>query len=426
MTTVTHPSPPQSATPETVEVGPILVALGGANDAGVLRTAEFFQSTAVGGMLAVSVIKPTPPYLAGDYPTLISPQFDQERVSDRHAELKREISNVPGNANWETRVTVGDPAYEIAGIASVRHSPLIIMGVGRHHGIDRWPGMETAARTIRRAPCAVLAVTETAEPPFREAVVATDFSTASIRAAMAVIPLLANTGVLNLVHVWEPSMVDDERVQAMNAAYRVALPGKFERLRELLCAPTGITIKHQAREGKVAEHILTFADAHHADVVVAGRHGLNAIERLLVGSVTTTLLRASTCSVLIAPEPSITQRDGIIRRMSGTPETRARLEWAAAMDNFSRRNMGRRTIVEIDETELGAQILESGFLLQGAVYDHRDERIELMLGDGATRHVTRTIAGVISISVYTDHTGNDAALRVAHGSGQTLLTFFPS
>ena len=36
------------------------------------------------------------------------------------------------------------------------------------------------------------------------------------------------------------------------------------------------------------------------------------------------------------------------------------------------------------------------------------------------------LADVTSLSVYTDHLGSDVALRVAHGSGQTLLTFIAS
>ena len=426
MTAVSQPSSLHAESSSNVETGPIVVALGGGDDTGVLDTAQFVQSTAVAGMLAVSVVPPTAPYLAGDYPTLISPEFDQQLAVSRHAELKREISGVPAGASWKTMVKIGDPAYEITALARVQHSPLIVMGIGRHRPVDRWLGVETAARTIRRATCPVLAVSATVKVPFREAVVAMDFSTASVSAAMAVVPLLATTAVLNLVHVWEPSMVDDERLQAMNAAYRASLPAKFERLREVLSVPAGVTVKHEAREGNVAEHILTFADARHADVIVAGRHGLNAIERLFVGSVTTTLLRGASCSVLIAPEPSIAQRDGIIRRMSGTAESRAPLEWAVLIDHFSRRNTGRRTIVEIDDTEMGAQILESGFVLQGAAYDHRDGRIELMLGNGSTSHLTRTIADVTSISVHTNSLGVDVALRVANGSGQTLLTFIAS
>ena len=423
MTSTLHPAPAPTPTAARSTVGPILVALGGDDDSGVLRAAQLFPSTAVGGMLAVSVLQPTAPYLAGDYPTLISPQLDQERAGFRHEALKREVSELGTNTKWESRVELGDPAFQIAGLARLRHSPLIVMGVGRRRVIDRWLGSETAARTIRRAPCPVLAVTATVEVPFAEAVVAMDFSAASISAAMASVPLMATNAVMNLVHVWEPSMVDDERLQAMNDAYRASLPARFKRVEALLSVPFGVTVKHELREGKVAEHILAFAEARHADIIVAGRHGLNAIERFFVGSVTTTLLRATPCSLLVAPEPPLAQRDIIMRRMTGTNESRAPLEWGVLIDSFSRRNVGRRTALEIDEAALGAQILESGFVLQGAAYDYHDQSVELMLGDGTTRHLTRTIADVDSISVYSDHRGHDAALRVTHGAGQSLLTF---
>jgi hypothetical protein len=48
-----------------------------------------------------------------------------------------------------------------------------------------------------------------------------------------------------------------------------------------------------------------------------------------------------------------------------------------------------------------------------------------MLGDEAShgRHLTRSIGGVDTIDVMTDKQGRDIALRIAHGAGQTLLTF---
>lgn len=405
------------------DIGPIVVALGGSDVSGVLRAARLFESTAVGGMIVASVLEPIVAYFTGDSPPILSPGFEEERASSRLATMAREISHAGLSAAWQTQVVYGDPSFGITSLARSLHAPLIIMGIGRRRPLDRLFGLETAARTIRRARCPVLAVTATVTVPFREAVVATDFSLASISAARAIVPLMASTSVLHLVHVWERNMVDDDRLQALNEAYVASLPAKFAHLRELLSVPLGVTVKHEVREGKVAEHILTFADARHADVIVAGRHGMGAIERLFVGSVTTTLLHGTTCSLLIAPEPTPAERDSILRRMTGTSESSVPSDWTAVLDTFSRRNLGRPTTVEIDDIALGAQVLESGYALQGATYDHHDRCIELMLGDGVTRHLTRTIAGVDSVAVYTDQLGRDSALKVAHGPGQTLLTF---
>ena len=423
MTTVPLVSDSQAPTRASTAIGPIVVALGGSDVSGVLRAARVFESTAVGGMLVVSVLEPLVAYFTGDSPPILSPGFEEERASARLATMAREISQAGLSADWQTQIVYGDPSFGITSLARSLRAPLIVMGIGRRRPLDRLFGLETAGRTIRRASCPVLAVTATVNVPFREAVVATDFSLASISAARAIVPLMASTSALHLVHVWEPNMVDDDRLQALNAAYVASLPAKFAHLQELLSVPKGVTVRHEVREGKAAEHILTFAEARHADVIVAGRHGLGAIERLFVGSVTTTLLHGTTCSLLIAPEPTPAEREKILRWMTGTSESRVPSDWTTLLDAFSRRNIGRPTNVEIDDVALGAQVLESGYALQGATYDHHDRCIELMLGDGVTRHLTRTIAGVDSVAVYTDQGGRDSALRIAHGPGQTLLTF---
>ena len=217
--------------------------------------------------------------------------------------------------------------------------------------------------------------------------------------------------------------MDDDRIRPANEAYAASLPARFERVRHLLAVPNGVTVKHEVREGKVAEHILTFADARHADVIVAGRHGLSAIERLFVGSVTTTLLHGTTCSLLVAPEPPLAERSDILQALSTTTDRPDASAWASLLQTVTARNLGRRTVVEIDNIDLGAQIVESGFVFRGAAYDHHDCAVTLMLGDGTTTHMTRTIPGITAIALHADARGHDAALRIAHDHGQTLLTF---
>jgi nucleotide-binding universal stress UspA family protein len=413
------------AAPSLPGIGPVIVALGGHDSSGVLRAAHLFESTSVGGMLVVSVLESLTSQYGGDATSVPSLESEQERTDARRISLRKEIGDAPRGAAWPIEVLEGDPPYLIATLARARRAPLIVMGIGRRRPIDRLLGFDAATRTVRRASCPVLAVSATVTVPFHEAVVACDFSAASVSAAGAVVPLMGSGSVLHLVHVWDPRMVDDDRLEALKKAYIDSLPAKFARLEELLAAPADVTVKHEIREGKVAERLLDFADAHHADVIVAGRHGLGAMERLFVGSVTTTLIHGTHCSVLIAPEPALAERDRILRLMTRTSESHASSEWAPLLDGFTRRNRGRRTAVEIDDVSIGAQVLESGYPLQGAAYDHRDHRMELMLGDGATQHVTRIIAGVESIAFYADGQGRDAALMIAHGSGQTVLTFLP-
>jgi hypothetical protein len=102
-----------------------------------------------------------------------------------------------------------------------------------------------------------------------------------------------------------------------------------------------------------------------------------------------------------------------------------RPDWGPGLDAFSGRNLGRRGTLEVDDPDIGAQAQEFDYPLLGATYDPHDERVELMFGEGlrGSPHLTRGIAGVTAIDVLSDDQGRDMAIRIAHGAGQTLLTF---
>jgi hypothetical protein len=51
--------------------------------------------------------------------------------------------------------------------------------------------------------------------------------------------------------------------------------------------------------------------------------------------------------------------------------------------------------------------------------------VNLMFGSPSitTHHLTRGIGGVTAVDILRSATGHDLALRIVHGTGQTLLTF---
>jgi nucleotide-binding universal stress UspA family protein len=408
--------------------GPIIVALGGSDVSGVLRAARYFASGTATGLLAVSILEPLPQYLSGEQEVALSPDVDAKHAESRLAALNVQVLEVVDPATpCHTEVLLGEPSRAIADVATARHSPLIVMGIGRHRPLDRMLGLETAVRTIRRATCPVLAVTAEIHVPFRDVVLATDFSPASIKGAEAIVPLLTTGSVVHLVHVWEPRAVHDARLRTLDESYAASLTEKFRRLLEILALPSGIAVKEEVLEGTASERLLDYANARSADVVVAGRQGLNLVSRLLVGSVTDALLRASKCSVLIAPAPTFAELDHFRRMITGTSASGVPEEWAIQLDAFTRRNRGRRTVVEVDDLAWGAQVLESGYPFQGVTFDPHDQRVELMLGDGkgASPHVTRGIGNVQEVSIVTDGRGRDTGLLISHAPGQTILTFTP-
>ncbi|HEU4452425.1 MAG TPA: DUF5335 family protein [Longimicrobium sp.] len=98
----------------------------------------------------------------------------------------------------------------------------------------------------------------------------------------------------------------------------------------------------------------------------------------------------------------------------------ARAEWAALVRDFTRRNEGRRTRLEIDDPELGAQWQEVDLPLRGVDFDPRDGSVEIFVGAPDGPRLSHRVAGVTEIDVQRGG-GADRTLRVAHGTGQTLL-----
>lgn len=99
-------------------------------------------------------------------------------------------------------------------------------------------------------------------------------------------------------------------------------------------------------------------------------------------------------------------------------------DWAAMLSEFTNRNAGRRTTLEVDAPEYGAQSEEIDYPLWGVTFDRRDGRIQIMLGEQGSvdQHLTRSIDEPQRIDVLADH-GRDRALRIVHADGQTLLRF---
>jgi hypothetical protein len=101
----------------------------------------------------------------------------------------------------------------------------------------------------------------------------------------------------------------------------------------------------------------------------------------------------------------------------------SRADWEAELTRFTERNAGRRTSLEVHHPETGVREQQRDYQLQGLAFDHRDNRLEIMLGgfEGAGPHLTHTIGNVGSLDVVTDAEGRDRALHIEHDGVRTLL-----
>ena len=371
MTSASH-SIDQDPTPSDsrADTGPIVVAVGGVNVSRVLRAAELLSRGSDRKVIVLAVLERLPVYGMGIQVAMGTADFDDEREGLLLAQRKGDVERAVGtHASWSVRVVYGEPSRTIAEVAQEEKASLIVMGIGRHTPLDRVLGAEATLRTVRRASCPVFAVGSTLDALPHEVVIATDFSPASARAAQLVLPLLGARASLHFVHAWQPIELVSPRAREIDAAYQSAISDGFDRFVKAVSAPADSVVTVDTVRGNPAEGILDFANEHAADLIVAGREGLGRIERLLLGSVSATLLRGATCSVFIARQPASVDVHQLQRLLSGRSQTHLPEQWSVELNAFTRRNAGRRIELQSTYPTLVAATQESGFSLLGTVYD---------------------------------------------------------
>ncbi len=182
-----------------------------------------------------------------------------------------------------------DPLEMIVETADERRADLIVVGRGDQPGLLRRIVGTTATKAIASARCSVLVVPEGAAMWQRRILLATDGSRFSDAAAVAAAKLAEQGGLpVSVVSTVRASFSAERAAQAAEAAARV---------HELLAA-RGIAVDKAVLNGEPDELIVPTAVAFGADLIVVGSHGRGGWERLVVGSVTESVVKASPLPVL--------------------------------------------------------------------------------------------------------------------------------
>lgn len=404
---------------------PVIVATDGREQSDAALIAGGFLAGNSDALRVVSVLKPMP-IVSPEAQVAASPDFEAGRRAHAKRAVRDQMTRVwQDGEGIDIELHDGDPASTIARVAHDANASMIVAGLGRHSVMDRLFGDETALRLVRVAAVPVLAASHKFTQAPRRIVVAIDFSETSLRAARLALDVATSSATIYLAHVAprDSTLYD---WTGGGSSYKQDAGEALQRMREQLRVPPGTIVQRVLLQGDPATELLAFATSVNADLIATGSHGHGFVARMLIGSVTTRILRCSICSVLTVPHAAAMTR----ARTSVEPPVVMSLdqpEWTTQLDEFTRRNIGRRGLLEVDDPELGAQAQEHDYPLLGASYDHHDGRVELMLGElgDVQRHLTRSIGGVSGIDVLANERGRDIALRIAHGAGQTLLTFLP-
>jgi nucleotide-binding universal stress UspA family protein len=317
MSTVTAPGPVSLGTAPAPRPSLLVATDGRRASAAALLAAARIADRVGAAPQVLDVLQPLPSY--GEFPVPPTEEWEEERATAAYGAVRRQLESVVGDA-WPTEVAFGPPARTIADVASERRAALVVLGIGRHGVFDRLFGTETALQVLRAGDRPVLAVGPEADGVIRRAVVAVDFGPAAARAAAIAHALLAPGGTLTLVHVRTRLEMSQPVWEAWDARAGRNASELLQRLAVGLrhgstgCDECGAARRQDVTVGTVtlvgdpASEVLDYAARVGADLVAAGTHGPGLVERLLVGSVASEIVRLTSarlpgCSVLCCPAP---------------------------------------------------------------------------------------------------------------------------
>jgi nucleotide-binding universal stress UspA family protein len=235
--------------------------------------------------------------LPGDADQLV----DITRESRDAALLTQRDRTHPGIREWPFDVAIGPRVETIIANAERRHASLILLGIGAHGVSARLLQRETALRVIRAASTPVLALPSHAWGVPHTALAALDFTASSEHAARTALSLLGGEGTLYLAHVTPRTAIPQGDPRTWEEFMRAGIAPKLVAVARELEPPPGVRVEYVLLHGEPAHELLAFAEERRIDMIAAGAHGRSALGRLMLGSVSTTLVRKAHCWVLVAP-----------------------------------------------------------------------------------------------------------------------------
>ena len=298
-----HEMPAAAAVANSAPSGGLIIASDGTTDAdGAVRVGLALAHRDRVKVELVSVVEPIP-VVAADGVAL--PDIDylmgiacESRSDDLVAQRDR---THPGVKDWPFSVDVGPRAETIVARADRAGASLIVLGLGTHGVGARIRQRETALRVIRTATRPVLAVPRYGWGVPRTALAAIDFTPSSVHAAKVALDLLDDDGSLYLAHVTSRVPIPQGDSREWSEITTGSVLPKLEALARHLAPRPGINVEFALLHGEPAHELLAFARQSQVDMIATGTHGRSAIARLMLGSVSTKLIRAAHCWVLVAP-----------------------------------------------------------------------------------------------------------------------------
>jgi nucleotide-binding universal stress UspA family protein len=285
--------------------GPLLVATDGSSAGeAAFRAAATIATKSSTSVEVLIVVEPLP-VLVPDPSVVMQPLVASPAVLEAYREgilgQLREIA--PPGLEWRVDVEYGRPSSEIADQARKRKAQLIVIGLVHHGVLDRILDGDTALEVVRHSHTPVLLASSNWKSLPKHAVFAVDFSRQSMQAAREGLRLLGDNATVVLAHV-RPMPTVYDGMGMWEIEYEEAAKKELAKFAEALNAGAEVQVQKMFLRGNPAAALLDVAEKIRADLIVAGTQGAGFMQRLLVGSVATRLMRHSARSLLIVPRGS--------------------------------------------------------------------------------------------------------------------------
>jgi nucleotide-binding universal stress UspA family protein len=430
MTTATVPrATTASHAPDGAAREPLLVALKPYDGCDApLAMAQWLAATEHRPLHAVSVLESNDTIaIAAGVPVLPEHYHAEERAAVAEL-LEERIARGASPDGLERRVDVleGPTARAVVDLAQDHAAQLLVVGTGSHGRLGRLVYGEHAVQISRLADRPVLVVPpNTPAGRVACAMVAVDFSPASQRAARLALALVADGGELALVHVKSAVNLSEEGAGWWEEAYERRTADLFRRFAALLEPERRVRITTRLLHGDVAGTLLAHAREAGAGLLACGGRRHSFIERVLLGSVSTELIRRTEWPLLVVPSRPQDEADDARPAMGGMVESWDANAWPGLIERFGRRNGGRPTQLRFrTASPQGAASVEQGYRLLDARFDRAASRAEIVLGDpeSESSQLAHRISNVRAVMVSTDASGRDTALRLDTEDGRCTVT----
>jgi len=207
----------------------------------------------------------------------------------------------------ELRVPAGDPFDEIGALANEMQVDALCYGSHAKSVVDQLFVGSVSERLLRDATVPHLIarfdLLRLHDDPAKllshfgeKLVLPTDFSLSASRAFTKAVEMPRGTlKQIFLMHSIDPTLAGDK--------LRRAEEGAEFHLKNLqaMCAQAGISASVSIRRGTPVQSVLEELDDRRATGVIVGTRGRNAVQEMLMGSVSMTLVRQASCPVMIVP-----------------------------------------------------------------------------------------------------------------------------